>query len=396
MTKMIKAVAVLSLIMLASLQCWAAVIEDYDASMQAAITLRAEGNYEAAIAIYSQLLAANPADTDALVGRGFCLIHDPNAWHAAETDFREVVASAPSYIDAYYGLALIYKRSGRWAEALRILELAAANCVGEDALHYLSDISWQVGHLTLARSIDPRSRAQSTRILRGYKGELYLNYTYDWVEDRPDWYQYGAVYVHHPRPDLNVGASLFRYRRNEEYDEQLGLSLSYRHNLNWTFGYHAYLALDADFLARQKHHPVFSYSFPSFTVVSAGLRFDEYDNGWANVGQFYCRQYLRSSYAEYGLLSGRDNFDRPVTTHIVKVGYDYADRLFAQLGYSNGDETVEQAGGSQFSDQLVESLFCNLRYFFSPKWGLTLAAGPEYRDRTLFRTTGSASVVSRF
>ncbi len=389
-------VAIIAVGLLLSYECLAEVFDDYDEKMSAALSLRLADKSEEAETIYSGIIAVKSNDVDALVGRGFCRIRTPSEFEGAEADFRAVIELAPSYIDAYYGLALIYKRTGRWSEAKAILGLAAAHSSGDEATQYLADICWQIGHLTLARSIDLRPLAQSMRKVRGYREELYLSYIYDWVEDRPDWYQGGAVFIHHPRPDFNVGGSLFEYRRNEEYDVQLGLSAGYRHDMNWSFGYQSYFSLDPNFLSRQKHHPSFAYSFPSSTVVGAGLRLDEYGNGWARVARFDIRQYMRAFYAEYSLLTGYDNLDRSVTTHIARIGYEGDGSLSAHLGYSSGSETLEQGGGSGFSDQLVESLFVSLKYFVSPPYAIILSYGPEYRDSELFRTTGAVSVGLRF
>jgi hypothetical protein len=138
------------------------------------------------------------------------------------------------------------------------------------------------------------------------------------------------------------------------------------------------------------------YSLPSFTVIGAGLRLDEYENGWAKVGRLDFKQYVRSFYGEYTLLTGQDNFDRSVTTHIAKIGYEKEAKLFCHIGYSRGDETLDLYGSSSFSDQLIESVFLNVRYFVTKKWGVILAGGPEYRDSELYRTTGALSIFMRF
>jgi len=110
----------------------------------------------------------------------------------------------------------------------------------------------------------------------------------------------------------------------------------------------------------------------------------------------FCVNSNISFYGEYTLLTGQDNFDRSVMTHIAKVGYEKEDKLFFHVGYSYGDETVDLYGGSSFSDQLVESIFFNLRYFINAKYGIILVSGPEYRDSELYRTTGAVSLFMRF
>jgi hypothetical protein len=376
---------------------FSAPVENYDELMQKALSLRKEGRFEEAEKIYSHIIIGNPDDADALVGRGFCLLRHKAFYDMAENDFQTVIHKAPSYIDAYYGLALIYKRSGKWNEAKDILEKARENSKEkEKSLNYLADISWRIGHLPLARSIDKEPPSERTRELKGFLNELYLTYTYDWVEDRSDWRQAGLAYVHHFRPDMNAGLSFAKYRRNEMDDHQIGLSFSYRYNMNLSFEYVGYFSTDQNFLANQKHQPILYYSLPSYTLIGVGVRLDEYKSGWAEVGRFDFKQFIRSFYGEYTLLTGQDNFDRPVTTYIVKAGYEKENILFCHVGYSNGDETIDLDGGSSFSDQLIESVFFNIRYYVNAKWGVILAGGPEYRDGDLYRTTGAITLFLRF
>jgi len=397
MRKEIKTVFIVFLVLFVAHNSFSAPLKNYDELMQEALALRKETRFEEAEKIYSRIIAQNPDDVDALVGRGFCLIRHKDFYKNAERDFQTVIHKTPSYIDAYYGLALIYKRSGRWKEAKAILEKARENCEKDGkALRYLSDISWQIGHFPLARSIDKEFPPEKTKKLKDFFHEFYLNYTYDWVEDRQDWYQAGFTYVHHFRPDINAGFSFAEYKRNDMFDHQIGLSLSYRFNMNLSFEYQGYFSTNQNFLANQKHHPILYYSFPSHTVIGAGVRLDEYDNGWAEVGWFDLKQYFNSFYGEYTLLTGQDNFDRSVMTHIVKVGYEKEEKLFFHVGYSYGDETVDLYGGSRFSDQLIESIFVNFRYYINAKWGVILAGGPEYRDSEFYRTTGAISLFMRF
>ena len=55
-------------------------------------------------------------------------------------------------------------------------------------------------------------------------------------------------------------------------------------------------------------------------------------------------------------------------------------RFFCYAGYSYSDETIDSDGGSFISDQLVESVFFNLRYYVDAKWGIMVAGDPEYRE----------------
>jgi YaiO family outer membrane protein len=388
---------ILFLIILLAQSGYSSAQEDYDELMQRAFTLRKEARFEEAEKIYSRILGKNPDDVDALVGRGFCFLRDKDLYENAEEDFQKVIEKTPSYVDAYYGLALIHKRSGKWKRAKETLEKARENSAGnEEALRYLSGISWQMSHFPLARSIDKEYPPVAKRKLNQFNNEIYLNYTHDWVEDRPDWYQAGLTYVRYFRPDFNANLSYTRYKRYGILDNQIGLGFSYRHNMNIILEYQGYFAIDQNFLAAQKHHPIVYFIFPSSTVIGLGVRLDKYETGWAKVGRLELKQYMGSFYGEYSLYTGEDNLDRSVTTHIVKLGYEKENRLYCYAGYSNGDETVEPGGGTIITDQLVETVFVNLRYFLSDRWGIILAGGPEYRDKKLFRNTASLTLFARF
>src|SRR5689334_22433011 len=96
--------------------------------------------------ITALLLMAGPAfsqapaeDVDALVEQGFSLLRE-NKMPEAEAKFQRAVDFTPCNVDAAYGLSLIYKRTGKWAEAQSVLEKTEANCKDNaNALHYLRD-----------------------------------------------------------------------------------------------------------------------------------------------------------------------------------------------------------------------------------------------------------------
>lgn len=371
--------------------------ETYEEQMQSALDTCRDGQVDEALQLYEQILAKNPEDVDALVRRGFCFLQRREDYGSARTDFQKVVDTAPTYIDAYYGLALIYKRTGEWAKARHILEQALEHSDdNQEALDYLAHISWQVGHLPFARSIDAMPAGKRTLDLRGFRNELFVNSSYDWVEDRPDWYHAGFSYTRHIRPDLNGGISFHHYRRNDMDDQEIGLHLAYRWNMRLSLELQSLFATERNFLAIQKHRPTLMLSLPTFTVLGFGMRWDEYESGWGNVARLSLKQYYRIFYGEYTLLTGTDNFDQSVTTHIGRIGFEKDEKLFCHIGYSYGDETLDEFGSSVFSDQLVESLFFNIRYFASSSWGIVLAGGPEYRDDQLFRTTAALSLFLRF
>jgi YaiO family outer membrane protein len=370
-------------------------VANYEEQMKQAQAYRLENELAAAETIYTEILKANPGDVDARVGRGFCYLRSDDLYPKAEEDFSQVIEASPAYIDAYYGLALVYKRTGRWDEAKMVLQQAAEQANDEQATDYLAEICWRVGHVSLARILDTQDSAERTRQIKGFRDEVFLNYTYDFVKDRSDWQQAGLTYIHHFRPDFNAGISFTKYRRNDMDDHQIGLHLGYQHDMDLSVEYNGYYATDQNFLAKQKHQPTLYYNLFADTVVGLGGRFDQYDDGWGEVGRFNVKRYLGACFGEYDLLAGCDNFDRSVTTHIVKLGYEH-DKLLGHLGYSYGDETIDSFGGSSFSNQLVESVFVNVKYFIDDQWGIIVAGGPEFRDHDLYRTTCGASVFVRF
>lgn len=370
---------------------------NYEDNMQVALKFRHEARFDEAINIYNLIISENPNDVDALVGRGFCYLQNKDLYERAKADFQKVVKETPTYIDAYYGLALIDKRTGKWKEAKKILQQAKYHAAGDQrSTDYLADIAWRIGHIQLARSIDSIPAYERVKNLKGFTNEIYLDYIHDWVEDRPDWKQAGITYIHHFRPDMTGGLSFNTYERNEIDDQQIGLTFAYRYNMEISLEYQSYFSTEQNFLARQKHHPTLYYSIPSLTVIGLGLRLDEYESGWAETGKFEIKQYFDSFYGAYTLHIGEDNFNRFVATQIAKIGYEHEKKLLCHIGYSYGDETIDTSGGSNFSDQLVEAIFLGLRYFVSQKWGIILAGGPEYRDSKLYRTTGSFSVFFNF
>ena len=388
---------VLLLVILLMQNSYGSAQEDYDELMKRALSLRKEARVAEAENIYTRILEKNLDDVDALVGRGFCYLRHKDLFEKAEEDFQKVIEKTPSYVDAYYGLALIYKRSGKWKKSKGVLEKAKEKCAGdEEALRYLSEISWQISHFPLARSIDREYPPAADRKLSEFYNEIYPNYTHDRVEGLPNWYQTGLTYVRHFRPDLNANLSYTQYRRHGLNEGQIGLGLSYRYNMNFSLEYQGYFSTNQNFLASQKHHPIMYYSFPTSTVIGMGVRLDKYEAGWAKVGRFEIKQYLGSFYGEYSLLPGKDNLSRSVTTHIVRVGYEQEDKFLCQAGYSSGDETLEPGGGSIITDQLVETVFFNLRYYIRPEWGMILSGGPEYRDNKLFRVTAALTLFVRF
>ena len=99
------------LVLLVVLAAWAAPLmaaqpaSDYEA----AVSARREGDLPRALALFDQIIAANPQNSDALVQRGYLHLALGDR-QQAERDFRAALAIAPDYEDAKAGLVLIDAR----------------------------------------------------------------------------------------------------------------------------------------------------------------------------------------------------------------------------------------------------------------------------------------------
>lgn len=113
----------------------------YEELMRQARELRLSGGAEAAEKIYSEILANNAGDTDALVGRGFCRLADATRLDEALVDFKRAIDLAPDYVDAYLGQALAYRRMGNRSAAWIALSHCGEVLGGdEEKLRYLDPI----------------------------------------------------------------------------------------------------------------------------------------------------------------------------------------------------------------------------------------------------------------
>jgi len=310
---------------------------------------------------------------------------------------KKTIELAPQYVDAYFGQAAAYRRRGNWSKAKDIIHQAGEACEGdEEKMRYLAVSSWSEGYYRFARRLDKEYPPDSQRKLIEYPSEISVYYAYDWVDDRPNWEESGMVLSHKLRPDLSVSFSESTFRRNDDIDYVFGAGIAYRYNYYLTFQYQSYFAQDGTFLADAKHRPEFSIRLPTSTVLKSGVHLDKYSNDWAKVGLFGARQYFGSAYVDYQLLSGVDNFDKGVITHIGQLGYEKEGRYSMRFGYATGNESIESGGGSSFSGETVETFFGNIRYHFGPRWGIITAGGREYRSNDFYRDTASLSMFIRY
>ena len=92
MRKIIITLFFLFLISFVAQTSFAAALENYDALMQEALSLRKEARFDEAEKLYSLIISENPEDVDALVGRGFCSLHHKDLYRKAEEDFQNLIS----------------------------------------------------------------------------------------------------------------------------------------------------------------------------------------------------------------------------------------------------------------------------------------------------------------
>jgi predicted Zn finger-like uncharacterized protein len=93
--------------------------------------LRERGDAERALDLYGRVVAAEPENADALVGRGLCYL-DLERSAPAEASFEAALRAAPGHADALMGLAETYRGRGQKAKALEYYEQYLALHPGGD------------------------------------------------------------------------------------------------------------------------------------------------------------------------------------------------------------------------------------------------------------------------
>lgn len=95
--------------------------------------LRERGELGAALELYDRLVAYDPGNADALIGRGLCYL-DLERYLPAEASFEAALRIEPHHPDALLGLAETYRFEGKRPEAVRQYErYLAEHPAGEEA-----------------------------------------------------------------------------------------------------------------------------------------------------------------------------------------------------------------------------------------------------------------------
>ncbi|MBS3755258.1 MAG: YaiO family outer membrane beta-barrel protein [Desulfobacterales bacterium] len=370
--------------------------QGYEETMERARELRINGHFQESKKIYDTVLERNPEDVDALVGRGYCLLALGSSARALE-DFSKAVDLAPDYVDAYVGQAKVRKRRGKWREAEEDLRECREALEGdEEKLRYLAKSAWREGFFRLARRLDREYPPEPSRELIERQNTMYLTYAYDWVEDRDNWRMERTTFVRRARPDLSWWVSLARYHRYGQQDNEVGAGAAYRFSHRVGVSYDGFLSNGNDFLADQRHQPKLRYALLPSTSVGIGADLLEYEGSWATLARLELEQGMGNWYGKYTLLAGRDSNNRYVDTSVFEIGYRREKSYRFRLGFSSGEESVEEGGAAHFSEDEIRSVYLGGRYLFAPAWGVTGSISREWRSSELFRTSASLSVFLRF
>ncbi|MEF8824625.1 MAG: YaiO family outer membrane beta-barrel protein [Desulfohalobiaceae bacterium] len=370
--------------------------QGYREAMDRAKELRTSGNFNKAKNVYDKILNQHPDNADALVGRGFCLFFlDLN--DRALADFQKAVRLAPNYVDAYIGQAKVYKHQGKWRNAEAVLEKCRKVLDGEEKkLRYLAVSAWREGFFHLAKRLDREYPPVDSRQLVEKPNTVYFTYSYDWVENRDDWRMEKSTFVRTVRPDLSWWVSLGRYHRYGQEDSEMGAGMSYRYFNRLGFSYDLFLSGGSNFLADQRHQPKMSFLALPSTSIGLGADFLEYDGDWAKLARLELKKNLDNWYGKYSLIIGKDSNSQNGDTSIFEVGYSREKNYRFRLGFSSGDESVEEAGARELSQDQVRSVYAVSRYFVTSSWGLIGSFSREWRDDEFFRSSASLSVFKRF
>jgi predicted Zn finger-like uncharacterized protein len=103
------------------------------AMLAQATKLRDRGDAARALELYGRVVELDPANVDALTGRGLCYL-DLESYPPAEASFQAALGIDPDAPDALLGLAETYRWQGKTADAIRYYEkYLARHPGGEDA-----------------------------------------------------------------------------------------------------------------------------------------------------------------------------------------------------------------------------------------------------------------------
>lgn len=112
----------------AAMPIWSEILkansQDHEVRLLLADALYDTGDIKVAMGMYKQILAAKPKSATALDGIGRCHLADAN-YAAAEAALRSSIAADKNFVPAYNNLAVVLEKMNRRAQAIALLEKAS-------------------------------------------------------------------------------------------------------------------------------------------------------------------------------------------------------------------------------------------------------------------------------
>lgn len=401
------------------------------ATGQEAFAAKQAGDYPRAIALYQELLAADPTnvahlfqlgtvlgwagrhdDALAVLDRGLALApHDHDlrmargrvlAWSGqlgrAETVFRDILAENPHDLDARNMLGRVQLWTRQFAASEETFDaILAVEATNTDALVGRGDVEKLQERPDAARpyyeralQTDPQSaeiqkRLQSVR--RAGRWRLDAGVEMSWFpgKAREDWAGWNAVlrYARDKRTGVSLGVEQARRFGLTDWQYSLGADRRFSDDLS---GYARLSATpEADFFAR--HMLAFGGTWRAragnarlpATLLLADYRTGTYGPGtahtlWLGVTQYTTRRVAITLRA----LVSRNLNDRWTSGGQLRFDGEPADHWRWHLGYADGKESLSSTVFDFTRELRTRAVFAGLSCDFSPTFGLRLDATREW------------------
>ena len=189
-----------------------------------ALALGWSGQHEQAVGTYSEILAADPSDRQALIGRGRVQTWR-NRYREAESDFKAALAGDPNNAEAIRGLAEAQSLQGHHRDAIATLRPITGESADAASLYLLARTESWLGRPDLAEATTDRVLAaqpdhadagnlrRELNIARAPLTEVSARHSEQ--SDQSDFTQLSAWQSFFPRGPLNMagfGYDLFLFR----------------------------------------------------------------------------------------------------------------------------------------------------------------------------------------
>lgn len=373
--------------------------KSYEAKFQLARMLSYTNQRQEAIRLYTELLVTRPNNSDLLLARGRTYAWEGN-WSKAEADLTAVTTRLPGYGDAWSALGDMYlwsdrpdsavKAYGRWiaaqpAEARAYLARARVYHSMGDLKAARADLETARAHGAAAAEVDRLLAALERRAEpEAVKPEAFLwaaslGYSFShFSPDRDKWNEYVAS-VRRYWEHASLAAEYLKANRFALTDDAVALD--------------AYI----DLWSRAYANVRYQYSPDASLYPDHAYRVEVFQGvgqGWELSGSYDRLNFTNSNVNMYGVGLGKYTgnwYLRWRTLFIpstAKSGVSH--RVIARYYFSgNADDYVELNGGFsrggeyRGQSQIVDvtkswTVGVAVRKYFSPRWGLKLAA--DYSD----------------